>query len=84
MFKRHSFKIFRCNSTDPSFNTHKFLGEKNSNITKLFEKEAVNLMINEIADDSPPHPNPPPLPDTPKNKIKLKKTIKITKSKVLK
>ena len=40
MFKRHSFKIFRCNSTDPSFNTHKFLGGINSYITKLFEKEA--------------------------------------------
>ena len=51
MFKRQSFKIFRCNSTDPSFNTHKFLGKISSYITKLCEKEAVNLMINEIADD---------------------------------
>ena len=50
MFKRHNFKIFRCNPTDPSFNTHNFLGEINSYITKLREKEAVNLVINKIAD----------------------------------
>ena len=51
MFKRHDFKIFQCNQTDPNFNTHKCLGEINSYITKLREKEAVSLVINEIADD---------------------------------
>ena len=43
--------IFQCNPTDPSFNTHKFLGKINSYITKLHKKEAVNLSINKIAPD---------------------------------
>ena len=40
MFKRHNFEIFQCNPTDPSFNTHKFLGKINSYITKLHEKRS--------------------------------------------
>ena len=43
IFKKHNFKIFRCNPTDPSFNTHTFLGKINSYITNLREKEAINF-----------------------------------------
>ena len=43
IFKIHNFKIFRCNPTDPSFNTHTFLGKINSYITNLREKEAINF-----------------------------------------
>ena len=43
MFKKHNFKIFRCNPTDPSFNTHPFFGKINSYITNLREKEAMNF-----------------------------------------
>ena len=32
--------IFQCNPTDPSFNTHKFLGKINAYITKLHEKRS--------------------------------------------
>ena len=42
MFKKHNFKIFPCNPTDPSFNTPTFFGEINSYIKNLCEKEAVN------------------------------------------
>ena len=29
MFKKHNFKIFRCNPNDPNFDLFKFLGEIN-------------------------------------------------------
>ena len=51
MFKRHDFKSFWYNPNEPSFNTHKLLGEINFYIAKLCKREAVNLVINEIADD---------------------------------
>ena len=39
MFKKHNFKIFRCNPNDPNFDLFKFLGEINLNILKLCEKK---------------------------------------------
>ena len=39
MFKRHNFKIIRCNPNDPGFDINKFLGETNSYITKLSKKK---------------------------------------------
>ena len=51
MFKRHNFKIIRCNPNDPVFNINKFLGEINSYVTKLREKKAVKQVINKIAKD---------------------------------
>ena len=35
MFKRHNFKIIRCNPNDPEFDINKFLDEINSCVTKL-------------------------------------------------
>ena len=37
MFKKHNFKIFRCNPNDPNFDLFKFLGEINLYILKLYE-----------------------------------------------
>ena len=55
MFKKHNFKIFRCNPNDPNFDLFKFLGEINLYILKLYEKKAenktVNKVINKITDD---------------------------------
>ena len=51
MFERHDFKSFWNNPNEPSFNTHKLLGEINFYIAILCKREAVNLVINEIADD---------------------------------
>ena len=51
MFKKHNFKIFRCNPNDPNFDLFKFLGEINSYVSKLHEKNAVNGVINKITDD---------------------------------
>ena len=39
MFKRHNFKIIRCNPNDPGLDINKFLGEINSYITKLCKKK---------------------------------------------
>ena len=33
MFKKHNFKIFRCNPNDPNFDLFKFLGEINLHIS---------------------------------------------------
>ena len=38
MFKKHNFKIFRCNPNDPNFDLFKFLCEINLHISKLREK----------------------------------------------
>ena len=38
MFKKHNFKIFRCNPNDPNFDLFKFLGEINLYVSKLHEK----------------------------------------------
>ena len=51
MFKRHNFKIFRCNPNDPSFNLFKFVGEINLHISKLREENVVNSVIDKIAKD---------------------------------
>ena len=51
MFKRHNFKIIRCNPNDPEFDINKFLCKINSYVTKLREKKAVNEVINKIAED---------------------------------
>ena len=39
MFKKHSFKIFRCNSNDPNFDIFKFVGKINLYISKLRKKK---------------------------------------------
>ena len=51
MFKKHNFKIFRCNPNDPNFDLFKFLGEINLYVSKLREKNAVNRVISKITDD---------------------------------
>ena len=51
MFKKHNFKIFRCNPNDPNFDLFKFLGEINLYISKLCEENAVNGVISKITDD---------------------------------
>ena len=38
MFKKHNFKIFRCNPNDPNFDFFKFLGEINWYVSELHEK----------------------------------------------
>ena len=38
MFKKHNFKIFRCNPNDPNFDLFKFLGEMNLYVTELGKK----------------------------------------------
>ena len=48
MFKRHNFKIIRCNPNDPEFDINKLLCEIDSYVTKLREKKAVNEGINKI------------------------------------
>ena len=55
MFKKHDFKIFRCNPNDPNFDLFKFLGEINLHISKLHKEndknKANNKVINKIAED---------------------------------
>ena len=51
MFKRHNFKIFRCNPNDPEFDLFKFLGEIVLYISELCEENAVNGVINNITED---------------------------------
>ena len=41
MFKKHNFKIFRCNPNDPNFDLFKFLGEINLYVSELHEKNSV-------------------------------------------
>ena len=48
-FKKHNFKIFRCNPNDPNFDLFKFLGKINLHISKLREKNAANTVIIKIA-----------------------------------
>ena len=50
MFKKHNFKIFRCNLNDPGFDLLKFLGEIILYISKLREENTVNGVINKITD----------------------------------
>ena len=38
MFKKHNFKIFRCNPNNPNFDFFKFLGEINWYVSELHEK----------------------------------------------
>ena len=50
MFKKHNFKILRCNPNDPNFDLFKFLGEINLHVSKLREKNSVNGVISKITD----------------------------------
>ena len=51
MFKKHNFKIFRCNPNDPNFDLFRFLGEINLYVPDFREKNAVNRVINKITED---------------------------------
>ena len=55
MFKKHNFKIFRCNPNDPNFDLFKFLGEINLHISTLREENAENKgnnkAINKVNED---------------------------------
>ena len=55
MFKRHNFKIFRCNPNGSNFHLFKFLGKINLHISKLRQENAANKAnnkaINKIAED---------------------------------
>ena len=55
MFKKHNFKIFWCNPTDPNFDLFKFLDEISLHISKLRKENAANKannkVINKIAED---------------------------------
>ena len=51
MFKRHSFKIFRCNWNDPNFDLFNFLGEINLCVSELHEKNSVSRVISKITED---------------------------------
>ena len=51
MFKSDNFKTLRCNPNDPNFDLIKFVGELNLYVPKLREKNAVNSMIDKIAED---------------------------------
>ena len=51
MFKKHNFKIFRCNPNDPNFDFFKSVDEINLHISKLREKKVVNGVINKITED---------------------------------
>ena len=55
MFKRHNFKIFRCNPNSSNFHLFKFLGKINFHISKLRQENAANKAnnkaINKIAED---------------------------------
>ena len=51
MFKKHNFKIFRCNPNDPNFDFVKFLGEINLYVPELHEEIPVNGVISKITED---------------------------------
>ena len=51
MFKSHNFKSFWCNPNDSNFDLFKFVGKINVYVSKLRQKNAVNSMIDKIADD---------------------------------
>ena len=51
MFKKHNFKIFRCNPNDPNFDLFKFLGEINLYVSELRERNSVNGIISKITED---------------------------------
>ena len=51
MFKKHNFKIFRCNPNNPNFDFFKFLGEINWYVSELHEKNSVNGVIDKITED---------------------------------
>ena len=51
MFKKHSFKISRCNPNDPNFDLFKFLGEINLYVSELHEKNSVAGVISKITED---------------------------------
>ena len=55
MFKKHNFKIFRCNPNDPNVDLFKFLCKINLYISKLCKENAANKAnnkaINKIAED---------------------------------
>ena len=51
MFKKHNFKIFRCNPNNPNFDLFKILGEINLFVSELHEKESVNGVISKITED---------------------------------
>ena len=50
MFKKHNFKIFRCNPNNPEFDLFKFLGEIILYISTLRKGNAVNGVINKITE----------------------------------
>ena len=55
MFKKHNFRIFRCNPDDPYFDLFKFLGEITLYVSELHkektENKGINKVINNITDD---------------------------------
>ena len=51
MFKKHNFKIFRCNPNDPNFDLFKFLCEINLYVSELHEKNSVNGVISKITEN---------------------------------
>ena len=51
MFKKHNFKIFRCNSNDPKFGLFKFVGKINLHISKLRGKKTANEVLNKITEN---------------------------------
>ena len=51
MFKKHNFKIFRRNPSDPNFDLLELLGEVNLYVSKLHEENSINGVISKITDD---------------------------------
>ena len=51
MFKKHNFKIFRCNPNDPNFDLFKFLCEINLYVLELHEKNSVNGVISKVTEN---------------------------------
>ena len=51
MFKKHNFKIFRQNPSDPNFDLLELLGEVNLYVSKLHEENSINGVISKITDD---------------------------------
>ena len=51
MFKKHNFKIFRCNPNDPNFDLFKFLGEINLYVSELHKRNSVYGIISEVTED---------------------------------
>ena len=50
MFRKHNFKIFRCNPNYPNFDQFKFVGKINLYLSKLHEIKAGNKVLNKTAE----------------------------------